>query len=79
VVSFKATIIASSSVALSFFTNFITVNKTREAAGFAAKVLHLGSLYSLTVNTIPNEGMRLRPSFLKRGQRKALSKECKAL
>ncbi|AWV86581.1 MULTISPECIES: LysR family transcriptional regulator [Acinetobacter] len=40
----------------------ITVNKTREAAGFAAKVLHLGSLYSLTVNTIPNviSGLKLR-------------------
>ncbi|BBL20944.1 hypothetical protein F939_02092 [Acinetobacter radioresistens DSM 6976 = NBRC 102413 = CIP 103788] len=39
-----------------------TVNKTREAAGFAAKVLHLGSLYSLTVNTIPNviSGLKLR-------------------
>jgi len=38
------------------------VNKTREAAGFAAKVLHLGSLYSLTVNTIPNviSGLKLR-------------------
>ncbi|USA54434.1 LysR family transcriptional regulator [Acinetobacter sp. C32I] len=40
----------------------ITVNKTREAAGFAAKILHLGSLYSLTVNTIPNviSGLKLR-------------------
>ncbi|MCX0340925.1 LysR family transcriptional regulator [Acinetobacter radioresistens] len=39
-----------------------TVNKTREAAGFAAKVLHLGSLYSLTVNTIPHviSGLKLR-------------------
>ncbi|MCU4579880.1 LysR family transcriptional regulator [Acinetobacter gyllenbergii] len=40
----------------------VTVNKTREAAGFAAKILHLGSLYSLTVNTIPNviSGLKLR-------------------
>lgn len=40
----------------------ITVNKTREAAGFAAKILNLGSLYSLTVNTIPNviSGLKLR-------------------
>ena len=46
--------------------HFITVNKTREAAGFAAKVLHLGSLYSLTVNTIPNviSGLKLRRSEL---------------
>ncbi len=38
------------------------VNKTREAAGFAAKVFHLGSLYSLTVNTIPSviSGLKLR-------------------
>ncbi|EOR10132.1 LysR family transcriptional regulator [Acinetobacter genomosp. 15BJ] len=45
---------------------FITVNKTREAAGFAAKVLHLGSLYSLTVKTIPNviSGLKLRRSEL---------------
>lgn len=42
-----------------------TVNKTREAAGFAAKVLHLGSLYSLTVNTIPNVISRLK---LRRGE-----------
>jgi len=40
----------------------ITVNKTREAAGFAAKVLNLGSLYSLTVNTLPSviSGLKLR-------------------
>ena len=46
--------------------HFITVNKTRETAGFAAKVLHLGSLYSLTVNTIPNviSGLKLRRSEL---------------
>jgi LysR family malonate utilization transcriptional regulator len=39
-----------------------TVNKTREAAGFAAKVLNLGSLYSLTVNTLPSviSGLKLR-------------------
>lgn len=43
----------------------VTVNKTREAAGFAAKVLHLGSLYSLTVNTIPNVISRLK---LRRGE-----------
>ncbi|RKG35805.1 LysR family transcriptional regulator [Acinetobacter guerrae] len=43
----------------------ITVNKTREAAGFAAKVLNLGSLYSLTVNTIPNVISRLK---LRRGE-----------
>lgn len=43
----------------------MTVNKTREAAGFAAKVLHLGSLYSLTVNTIPNVISRLK---LRRGE-----------
>jgi len=42
-----------------------TVNKTRETAGFAAKVLHLGSLYSLTVNTIPNVISRLK---LRRGE-----------
>lgn len=42
-----------------------TVNRTREAAGFAAKVLHLGSLYSLTVNTIPNVISRLK---LRRGE-----------
>lgn len=42
-----------------------TVNKTREAAGFSAKVLHLGSLYSLTVNTIPNVISRLK---LRRGE-----------
>ncbi|WP_374668164.1 LysR family transcriptional regulator [Acinetobacter sp.] len=40
----------------------ITVNKTREAAGFASKVLNLGSLYSLTVNTLPSviSGLKLR-------------------
>lgn len=40
----------------------IAVNKTREAAGFSAKILHLGSLYSLTVRTIPNiiSGLKLR-------------------
>lgn len=40
----------------------ITVNKTREAAGFSAKVLNLGSLYSLTVNTLPIviSGLKLR-------------------
>ena len=39
-----------------------TVNKTREAAGFASKIFHLGSLYSLTVNTIPSviSGLKLR-------------------
>lgn len=39
-----------------------TVTKTREAAGFASKVFHLGSLYSLTVNTIPSviSGLKLR-------------------
>ncbi|KAA8735109.1 LysR family transcriptional regulator [Acinetobacter qingfengensis] len=42
-----------------------SINKTREAAGFAAKVLHLGSLYSLTVNTIPNVISRLK---LRRGE-----------
>ncbi|MBJ9984766.1 LysR family transcriptional regulator [Acinetobacter sp. S40] len=42
-----------------------TVNKTREAAGFAAKVLNLGSLYSLTVNTLPNVISRLK---LRRGE-----------
>lgn len=41
------------------------VNKTREAAGFAAKVLHLGSLYSLTVNTMPKVISRLK---LRRGE-----------
>lgn len=47
--------------------NIITAtNKTREAAGFAAKVLHLGSLYSLTVKTIPSviSGLKLRRSEL---------------
>lgn len=39
-----------------------TVNKTREAAGFASKIFHLGSLYSLTVSTIPSviSGLKLR-------------------
>lgn len=39
-----------------------TVNKTRESAGFASKIFHLGSLYSLTVNTIPSviSGLKLR-------------------
>ncbi|MCH4246591.1 MAG: LysR family transcriptional regulator [Acinetobacter populi] len=43
--------------------NIVTaVNKTREAAGFSAKVLNLGSLYSLTVNTLPSviSGLKLR-------------------
>ncbi|MFT4021533.1 MAG: LysR substrate-binding domain-containing protein [Acinetobacter sp.] len=42
------------------------VEKTREAAGFAAKVLRLGSLYSLTVKTIPSliSGLKLRRSEL---------------
>ena len=40
----------------------IAVNKTREAAGFAAKVFHLGSLYSLTVTTLPSiiSGVKIR-------------------
>ncbi|TCB48060.1 LysR family transcriptional regulator [Acinetobacter sp. ANC 4779] len=44
----------------------ITVNKTREAAGFASKIFHLGSLYSLTVNTIPSviSGLKLRRNDL---------------
>ena len=39
-----------------------TVNKTREAAGFASKIFHLGSLYSLTVTTLPSiiSGVKLR-------------------
>lgn len=44
----------------------LSVEKTREAAGFAAKVLRLGSLYSLTVKTIPSliSGLKLRRSEL---------------
>ena len=40
----------------------ITINKTQEAAGFAAKVFHLGSLYSLTVTTLPSiiSGLKVR-------------------
>ncbi len=40
----------------------VAVEKTREAAGFAAKVLNLGSLYSLTVNTLPSiiSGLKIR-------------------
>lgn len=39
-----------------------TISKTREAAGFAAKIFHLGSLYSLTVTTLPSiiSGVKLR-------------------
>ena len=38
------------------------VTKTREAAGFSAKVFNLGSLYSLTVMTLPSiiSGVKLR-------------------
>lgn len=44
----------------------LSMEKTREAAGFAAKVLRLGSLYSLTVKTIPSliSGLKLRRSEL---------------
>ena len=40
----------------------IAVKNTRQAAGFASKVLNLGSLYSLTVNTLPSviSGLKLR-------------------
>ncbi|MDO5650789.1 MAG: LysR family transcriptional regulator [Moraxella sp.] len=44
----------------------LMVNKTRESAGFDAKVMNIGSLYSLSVNTLPRliSGLKIRRNKL---------------